>query len=495
MKLKKLKINWISILTIVIFLTAIILLNIFAGMLTERFFLKIDLTEAGLYTLSDKAEDFLRDIDETVDIVVLSDESAWFANSTLSLISNILKNYSATSGGHLRIQYVNPDLNSFDGPDYNNSLAVLKESHTELEDMARNDIIFISSKRVTKVPVNNLFTQNYDQYGYPTDANIRADQELVSALTYVLNEQIARVVFVTNHQEDNTEYIKMVFERSGYDSSSINLAIEDIPEDTIVLITAAPKFDFLSEEIVKLEAFSATGGNIMILYDINTTKLPVLDNFMAEWGVAVENKLIFDEEYTFIPQLGVIGAIIAQGALPSTTSSAAYTREIPLGVYSARPLRAVWGDGASESLQPLVQTVSSSSYAKDLSDGNLTTWERESGDESGPFTLAYHSRILTRNAEGSQVYSNLLIFGGSMFDDTFLSIYGETFYNAILIADLANDLNPFGERIYISPKGLTESQMLVSAGGARAVLIFMVILVPLTIITAGVLVWRKRRHL
>ncbi|MCL2220743.1 MAG: GldG family protein [Oscillospiraceae bacterium] len=491
--IEKLKKHSFSLIVTVIFLALIVLVNIFVSMLTERFFLKLDLTEAGIFTLSDRAAEFLSGVNETVDIVVMAEESTWLANNNLAMISTILTNYSATTGGRIRVQYVNPDLNVFDGPNYGNSLSALVEAHTELTDMTRNDIVFISERRATRVPVASLFVQRTDNFGRPVETSLRVDQEFISALVYVLNESIARIVFVENHGEDSTEHMRQIFERSGYISSSINLALEEIPEDTVLVVSAAPKFDFLSEEIIKLEQFMSLGGNVMIIYDFNTVQLPVLDAFLAEWGVAVENKLIFDEENTFIPQHGVIGAVVSAGALPSTEASAVFTLDIPVGIRTARPLRAVRGEGVMENMFPLVRTVSASSYAKAL-DGTVTTWEREPGDASGPFTIAYNIRHLTRDAEGTQVWANLIVVGAAMFDDPFLAIFSETFYNVFFLADLANDLNPFGERVFIPARNLATGHLLVSSAGARTVLILMVIALPLLIIAAGILIWRRRRH-
>jgi len=495
MNLSKIKKSGFSIAITLIFLTALILLNVLVGMLTERFFIKVDLTDTGIFTLSDSAAEFLSELDETVDIIVLAEESAWRANSRHDMISNILRNYAASSGGSLRVQYVNPDLNSFDGPKYNNSLSALKEAHMELEDMARDDIILLSSRRAAIVPARNLFTQTQDQMGRTAITGVRADQELISALIYVLNEQIARIVFISNHGESQLSHFTQIFERSGYMSSTINLATEEIPGDTTVLVTAAPQFDFLNDEIVKLEDFLSSGGNFIILYDPTLPSMPLFENFMAEWGVVIEDKLIFDEELTFVPQFGIIGAHVAEGELPSTANAEAITRNImPLGVFQALPLRSD-GAGGGFIRNPLVSTFSASSYAKDRTDGNLTTHERESGDASGPFTLAYHISRLTHNTEGNQVLSNLIIAGVAMFDDSFLRMYGDSFYNNILISDLANDLNPFGERVLIPQRELSDSTMLVSAGGTRTILIVMVIALPLAIIACGVIVWRKRRHL
>ena len=77
--LGKIKLKGFSLLVTVLFLASVILLNILAGMLTERFFLKADLTDTGLYTLSERAEEFLNDIDEIVRLVRFPD---WQSTTT-----------------------------------------------------------------------------------------------------------------------------------------------------------------------------------------------------------------------------------------------------------------------------------------------------------------------------------------------------------------------------------------------------------------------------
>jgi hypothetical protein len=81
-----------------------------------------------------------------------------------------------------------------------------------------------------------------------------------------------------------------------------------------------------------------------------------------------------------------------------------------------------------------------------------------------------------------------------MIDDFFLSNFGLSFYNMFFLLGLVNDLNPFGESVFIPSKSLMDSQMPVSSGGARTVLITMVIILPLVIMGIGIFVWRKRRH-
>jgi hypothetical protein len=346
-----------------------------------------------------------------------------------------------------------------------------------------------------------LFVQNRNSAGRLVVTGVRADQELVSALLYVLNEKVARAVFIDGHREDAAETLRHIFDRSGYVSMSVNLALEDIPEDTVILLSAAPKTDFLSEEIVKLEQYLSLGGNAMIFYDFSTSSLPRLDAFLSQWGVAVEPKLVFDEVYSYPVQFmhffPLIGGQVMPGPLPSTEDGVFFTlhNNFPVGVPRARSLRSEWAGGARGNFQlfPLIQTFSGSSYAKNLLDGD-GTFERSPGDESGPFVLAYHVRHLTTGADNRQVTSNLIVAGADMVEDTFLMIYGQNFYNIPLISGIINDLNPFGESIFIPSKTLYDSHMPVSAGGTRSVLVLMVVALPLVIILIGVLVWRKRRH-
>ena len=494
---KRLKFTGYRLAVTVVFITVITLLNIFTGMLTQRYFIKADLTDSGLFTISGNAEEFLSEMEEPVDIVVLAEESLWHSNPTFSMVANILQKYSTASNGKIRVQYVDPDLNYFDGPLFGNSLTNLRASYTELENMQRGDIVFISSRRAGKLFAADFFVQGVDDAGRPAFIAVRADREMIGMLQYVTNEHIVRVVFTNNHRENPSEYIRQMLERSGYVSSYINLALEEIPDDTVLLVSAGPKLAFLSDEVVKLENYLATGGNVMILYDFNVQSLSGLDEFLAAWGIEVEHKIVFDDVYNFVPSIGILGAKVVKGRLPSTENAEIYTTTTaPVGVYRARPLQALWTSGTRGNYEmfPYIQTFGPSSYARDLSDGLTGSTERRDDDETGPFTLAYHTSFLTTDNEGNQVHGNLIVTSMDIFDDDFLSVYSDSFYNAHLIIDLAGDFNPSGESIRIMSKSIVTPPMPVDANSANIVLVLMVILMPVAIFASGLVVWRKRRH-
>ena len=491
----KLRYGGFSLLITVLFLVAAVLVNVFAGMLTDRFDLKADLTETGVYSLSEKAETVLEGIGEPIDFIVLSEESYWLSDTRLTRIVDILQRYSVVSGGNIRVQYVDPTLGTFNGPDYGNSLAVLKENYAELENIQSNDIIIMSGRRATSVAVSDLYTWEYDSNYNPVVTAIQADQQLISALNYVLSESTARAVFLEGHDEASAQLLQVLFERCGYICQTVNLAMDEIPDDAVVVVSVAPSKDFLEAEIVKLESYLLTGGNTMFFYGYETKSTPRLDALLSQWGLTVESKLICDEVNSIASQYNFIVTLPESGGLPSLADAAAL--EAPIGMINARSIISDWaGRSRSGFIQyPIIRTASSSSYAKDYGSGAPTMYARESGDESGPFMLGYCVRMLTRNKSGDQVYASMIVSNAGMVDDSFLYNFGTYFYNLDLLAGMAGDLNPFGDIVYIPSKPLAGEMMTVTAGQANAILIGLVVVMPLAIITAGIAMWRKRRRL
>jgi hypothetical protein len=286
--------------------------------------------------------------------------------------------------------------------------------------------------------------------------------------------------------------LRNLFDRSGYVSETVNLARADLPEDATVVICAGPKRDFLSGEIEKLEEYLANGGNFMVFYDFGTLTLPRLDGFLAEWGIEVEPALVLDSEDSIFSQAGLVLAGINSGVLHSLHGADG----VPVVVFRARPLRLLW-EGETQgrfSAYPLISTFSASSYAVSLLDGDRISTDREPGDRSGPFPLAYHVRLSTVGEDNRQKQSNLIVSNMGLVEDPVMEYYATTLANGALFASLAGDFNPFGDNIYIAPKSMRPTPMPLTPGQERLVLIVLVVSLPLVIMLAGILVYRRRRH-
>ena len=64
-----------SVILTVVFVAAVILVNVIVGLISERFETDVDLSSAGMYTLDEETEDYLMNVDKEVTITVLNSES------------------------------------------------------------------------------------------------------------------------------------------------------------------------------------------------------------------------------------------------------------------------------------------------------------------------------------------------------------------------------------------------------------------------------------
>jgi hypothetical protein len=474
--------DYFFIVTILV-LGAVVLLNVFAGMLTERFYLKADLTVGGLYTADAQVAALLAGMEEAVDIIVMADEAAWTARGVQ--IVEILKQYSVLSGGRVRVQYVDPVLNTFDGPKYDNNLTTLRDTYSELRDMGQDDIIFLSSRRAALRAAHSLYAVVHDGQGNQSRV-VDADKVLANAILFVLNEQVAKAVFLEGHGESDAEELRFIFEGSGYDCVSLNLAANDLPEDTNIVITAGPKHDFTANEIEKLEKYLRGGGNAMVFYEYEAYGLTNLDSFLYEWGVGVELSLTVDPENGFYRDNSSSSPLLIPVGIYPSANSIEHLELNPVLITRARPVLPRWEGDSWQNLtfSPMLYTALTA-HSISLIDGDTT--------RAGPIPMAYHIRRAV--PERHPMHSNLIVANMGMAEDFILKEYSGMFFNGQLLDALAGEYNPFREdQLYIAPKPLDPARMPVTRTQGLIVLYGMVLALPLLIMGLGILVHFRRRH-
>ena len=84
---------------------AVVLLNVLARGLSERYPLSADLTANAAYRIGDDTKAVLSDLSVDVDLYVLASEGSFSNNSYLTQLRHILEEYPRHSG-HIRLSYV-----------------------------------------------------------------------------------------------------------------------------------------------------------------------------------------------------------------------------------------------------------------------------------------------------------------------------------------------------------------------------------------------------
>ncbi len=127
-------------------------------------------------------------------------------------------------------------------------------------------------------------------------------EQKITSLLLALTRAVSPIAgFITNHGEslDRCTAFRALVERSGYTVIDIDLSKDEIPADCRLLISYDPKTDFLGlgnsafagtddeSEIDKLDAFLDKSYSFMLFIDKDTPELPVLEEYMEEWGITV----------------------------------------------------------------------------------------------------------------------------------------------------------------------------------------------------------------
>ena len=126
------------------------------------------------------------------------------------------------------------------------------------------------------------------------------EQKIASLLLALTRAESPIAAFITNHGEDMDKCgsLRELVHRAGYDVVTIDLSRDEIPADCRLLISYDPQTDFLGlgnpvftegdeSEIKKLDAFLDQAYSFMLFVDADTPEMPVLDEYLEEWGIAV----------------------------------------------------------------------------------------------------------------------------------------------------------------------------------------------------------------
>ena len=103
---KKFKYGGLSILFTVIFIVAVVLVNVIITLLGDRFMPAADLTDSGLYSIEQSTVDYLKTITDEVTLTVTSEESAFTGSSSYYYQTNEILKKIAAANSNITLQYI-----------------------------------------------------------------------------------------------------------------------------------------------------------------------------------------------------------------------------------------------------------------------------------------------------------------------------------------------------------------------------------------------------
>ncbi len=470
---KKLKYGSISSVFIIFFVIVLVLVNVLASFLTERFSLKLDLTSEGRYSLSEETKELLGEIDEDVNIYVLSTRATMEKGTISNHIVETLQRYNSESGGKISFEFIDPNKNP-----------AFFEKYPKARGSQDKALVVESEKRylvVESAEFAYTYGDNENRVYYDTE------EKISSAILHVISDEVSTAAFVTGHNEAPAKMLSDIFAGNNFGKEEIDL-LKGIPDDVNNLVICAPQADFAEQEIAALDKYLAEeGNNLYVFWGVGTQPLPLLEQYLSEWGFAFEPQVICDETNAYSSEYYIIPEVVGE-KFADKEAQGDYIVISP----RTRTVKLLWAERGLGFTTEILRTQSSA-YAKTLSaDTPIKTLKRESGDLPGPFTVAAMSERLT-SASMDAGHSRVFAFGSADFVSEETAGISRA-YNSRLMSQIIDYANPNTLTLAINPKVDITYDLNITEGGASLLRILLNYVLPLLIIAGGVFVFIRRRN-
>lgn len=505
-----------SVVLTVIFIAAVVVLNVIVGVISDRVDTTADLTDTGIYTLDEATVNYLSKLDMDVIVSVMNSETNFEGGGTYYKSVNELLKKMAMENEHFKLQYLLIDQNPAFTADFNGE--TLSENYivVQSKDTGRHRIITPGSYFSAQA-----FRDNLSQYGYPETyidqyveqyvnsayasqviEGSNVEQAAISAMMYVTNTDPVRVAFTEGFGELDSSSLSSLLSKNGYDIETINLVnVSEIDKDIDYIVMYAPTMDYDNDSLNKLAAFldndGAFGKNLLYFASVsqpyyNTTdgdsSMTNLSAFLAEWGISIGDSVVMQNNasYTY----GNTPVAHLQNIQDTNYAGSTYGNSLFTYDAYVRPVIQIWENGGKGSVEQEVLIKSyDGAYLRPMSTFSETEFDISSA-ESGSFIdalCAYKVHSTT------QEVTRVVAFGSDMFaSSTFMSYQNAN--NQDLLINMFNYISGKTEGVTITTKSFSNVGFEVNQQNADILAVILCIVIPVAVIVLGVVIWVRRRH-
>lgn len=471
-KNKKYKIN-AKVVTVGV-LVVVVLINLFVTLLVSKFPIKLDLTSEKLYEISDETKTMLSEYDKEVNIYFIAGKSYESSYRLLGNVAEVLEKY-AQYGPTITYTSIDSEKNPTFGAKY-------VEDGTSLN---TGSVILDGGDRYKVYDYVDLYNTTTSQQGTQTASSMRAEQVLNAGLKYIASDEIFTAYFIEGHNETELAGLKKKLEDENYTVGSIKLSTDPIPEDAKLIIISAPKVDYTSAEIAKLDEFFARAGKALVTFDYQCSGLTNLYEYLKSWGILVNDDLAVESNISnLVSQLGIVLANYGESSIVSSLSE--NKRDIGYYPYS-KSLQLLFSENSGIKVESVLCTTDDAYSTTDFE--NLT-------NSSGDTTSQVIAAVATKQGESRSEDAAIFVSGTTALmeiDEEQLAAFG--FANYDYISNVLSYLQGSYEDNTIAPKYLSTGRLMIDSLQGFIIGGIFTLLIPIIILIYGIVVWVRRRHL
>lgn len=478
----------VSLLITVLFIAAVVLLNIVLAAVTDKTPLYLDVTENSSYQLQQETKDYLAEVSKPVDIYVLQKETDFesgdSSNYKYYVQANKLLHAIENSSDNVTLHYI--DLTA--EPTFTSPYPQV--------DWTKSHIALVSSGDLYRaVDLTDLFTfdqEQYYYYGYTVITAQNVEQAMMTAIINVTTEDKTKVSVLTGQGEQDLSSFTTLLENNAYEVEEISLLSGTIAEDSEYVIIYDPDVDIDESIYTTLTKWLDNDGKYghNLIYFPNDqhplSDFPNLNAILADYGMEVQYGYIYENDDNYVIPGANHYLSIYDYAEDTTYTDGLRNPSIPVVMSLTMPVTVTDQTMAS----PLLQSSEKSFLLPlDLS-------EEDSADFEPDYQILNGAAIGKHNdgTEDSKNSSVVVIGSYEAVTGNYLSI--SSYNNAAYFVNLFNTLSERDDvSVIIEGKDPSANELgVTSMNDVVFPSILVRFIIPAAILIAGIIIWIRRRH-
>lgn len=483
-KNKKLKYGSISVLFTVIFIAAVVLVNIIITMLGERFAVSADLTDAGLFTIEQSSADYLKGITDKVTITVTTDESEFSgAGKEFNQTNEILKRIANCNDG-ISLEYIDVVSNPGFAAKYPDEKITSGEIVVASEGTGRAKVL--SYEDYFAITYNEQYLQYYGQK-VPQKIEANCEQAVLSAIMNVTDTDPVKVAVITGYGETENGVVKSLLETNSYVIETVNITlVDEISGDYDFVFIFGPDKDYLKRDIDKLDKWLDNNGdfgkNMIYVANPKLGDSPMLDGLLADWGLTVGKGTLYQTDTNYARET------LQLLDIPETEFTKFTNTDATVQADNISPVTPLWEGYGNMTTQIVAQTYNGAVIKPQNSGDN---WKPENGAEKKAYGAVVQS--MKTRFEGVNPFISRIVAVGSM------EMFSNEFFvsktnNAQLLLNIFNVSCNKEAGISLTPKSYDVTALEITDANKNSLVIAFVCVLPALLLIFGIVIWVRRIH-
>ena len=307
-----------TLLRVLLVLGILILVNF----ISVRIFGRLDLTKAGVYTLSDASKNLVRNLDDRVMVkAYFTEDLPAPYNNNRRAVLDILNDYKAYSKGNLHYEFINPEGEKNEREAQQAGIPpvevqIVKEDKFEVKRAFLGLVMMYEDKKEVLPVIQNLGSLEYD---------------ISAAIKRLTSRTKKRIGYTTGHQETAMTSMQHASQEinAQYEIVPVDLGSNtaEIPQDLAALLIIAPQTKFSDTAKYQIDQYLMRGGKVAFLLNKMNVDLSAqykvaqsvdigLEDMLENYGIRINGDLVRDAQCASITVMQNQGQFQMRSQIP-----------------------------------------------------------------------------------------------------------------------------------------------------------------------------------